>query len=163
LPSFAQWLARGNGRAEWRLGWYEEDVDAPADAVKAHKAESGTAGFETFLGTSVSSHLKAGVFTLSFRVREVGEGIRVTALEWWAPEGRPFVSKVKSWKKWPFIWFARIKIPVGTTPPFDALEPRFRQALEVAIHDSGGLVWLNAASLIPTKKFLKCLIDAYRG
>ncbi len=161
LPLFPQWLA-GEGRAEWRLGWYEEDVKPPTDAIDGLEKETGTRKFPTFIGASRSSDLKRGVFTLSFRVREVADAVRVSALEWWAPEN-VVRSKTKAWKDYPYIWFARVRVPAGARPPFNVREVRFRRALATTIYESGGLNWLRKTSLRPTKGFLELLSRNYEG
>ena len=105
IPSFPDWF-KGKGRAEWRLGWYEEDDKAPKDAVDKLEQETGTREYATYLGSHPDNDLKAGVFTLSFRVREEGDQIRISKLEWWVPETLTKTS-VKSWSDYRHIWFAR--------------------------------------------------------
>ena len=66
LPSFSEWFAGGDRRAEWRLGWYSEEVTAPRDAVKAFEEKTGTRKFAEFRSCSGPDDLKKGVFTLGF-------------------------------------------------------------------------------------------------
>ena len=153
LPSFQQWLSSGAGRAEWRLGWYEDDVPPPTDAVDVLEKETGSRKYATFLGVVRPDDLRAGVFTLSFRAQETAGGrVKLTAFEWWAPQTRTR-SRAKEWKDSPYVWFAHRRIPPGTRPPFNHNEPRFRMAFAAAIAESGGIEWLNRTSLKPTKLF----------
>lgn len=161
VPSFRLWFSGGRRRADWRLGWYEQDAVAPRDAIDALESETGSRRFATFLGAERASDLKAGVFTLSFQVRQISTGrIRVTAMEWWAPEVR-VRSHNRAWKDYPHLWFARRCIPHGTRPPFDARGQRFRRALAQAIEESGGLAWLREASTKPSRSFLGRLLRQY--
>ena len=161
IPSFRTWLSDGRRRAEWRLGWYDQGADAPRDALDAFESETGTRRFATFLGLERASDLKAGVFTLSFQVREMSTGrIKVTAMEWWAPEVS-VRSHNKGWKDYPHLWFARRRIPHGARPPFDAGERRFRRALAEVIEECGGLAWLGRTSTKPSRSFLERLRRRY--
>ncbi len=146
LPSFRKWLSSGGIRKPWRLGWYDGYADPPRDALDALEKKSGSDKFITYLGASRSHDLKVGIFTLSFLVKEAAGLTKVRDLEWWVPEFR-VRSQTKAWKDWPYIWFARRRIPVGTRPPFDASEKRFRRALAAAIRESGGLNWLYESTL----------------
>jgi hypothetical protein len=148
------------GRAEWRVGPYEEIVNPPRDAINELENQTGTRKFATFLGVPRRNNLKRGVFTLNFRVREHANSTRISALEWWAPE-TPVPSTAKAWKNY-VIWFARRRIPVGARPPFNALEPRFRRALAATINDSGGLRLFERSSK-PTQAFLERLKRHYEG
>lgn len=155
LPSFAQWLSAGDGRPEWRLGWYEEDAPAPKDAVAELEEEIGSRKHATFLGVRRPDDLEMGVFTLSFRIQQKVHGTtRISEFEWWAPGVRT-KTKEKTWKDEPYVWFPRgRKIPYGTRPPFNHKDSRFRRALNVAIQELGGLKWLEWSSLKPSKAFL---------
>ncbi|MEO8678659.1 MAG: hypothetical protein ABI665_06420 [Vicinamibacterales bacterium] len=158
LPSFREWLVTGEGRAEWRMGWYEDDVDAPGDVVKVRERETGSKDYSTFLGVARARYFQSGVFTLSFRVSQKKKGeLELREFEWWLPVVS-LRSKSKEFKDYPNIWFPRgRRIPHGTRPPFDHRDVRFRKALSAAIVDSGGLDWLRQASLRPSRTFLKNL------
>ncbi len=163
LPSFREWFAGGDGRKEWRLGWYDEYANAPRDAIRALEENTGTRKYADYLPCGGPHDLKLGVFTLSFRVRAVADGTKVSNLDWWVPDTPPIPTKVKSRLEYPYIWFARRRMPRGARPPFEARDSRFRAALKVAIDESGGYPWLENASLNPTKRFLERLERAYDG
>jgi len=159
LPLFPEWFVEG--RPEWRIGWYEEDANPPKDAVDELEHETGSRKYATFLSCSERSDLGAGVFTLSFCIRAVGGVTKIKSLEWWAPE-MATLTKKKSWNDWPWVWFGRVRIPDGTSPPFRC-DTQFRKALAETIDESGGLQWLKAASLKPTKAFLNRLYRRYES
>jgi len=159
LPSFPKWFV--GGRAEWKLGWYVEDAKPPKDAVDEFEQETGSRKFATFLACSQRSDLTAGVFTLSFCVREDADVTKIKSLEWWAPK-TAVRSKNKLWKDWPWIWFAQLRVPVGARPPF-RYDTRFKNALAETIDECGGIRWLQTASLKPTKLFLDRLYRNYES
>jgi hypothetical protein len=156
-PNFLRWLAR-EGRADWRLGWYEEDESPPSDSLDEFERARGTRKFATCLGARRSDDLRAGLFTLSFRIRESGGKCKITRYEWWVPE---LVARTrdKAWQDWPCIWFANVRIPDGARPPFNVADKRFRRAFAHSIQQYGGLDWLKKAPLAPTAAFL----DQVRG
>lgn len=162
--SFEDWLANDDGRAEWRLGSYEDTVPAaPEDAVNALEEETGSRKHQTFLGVQRGSDLQAGVFTLGFRVRTTKTGrVSVSELHWWAPEIRVSTGD-KEWSRWPYIWFARRLLPRGVRGPFDCRERRFQYALAAAIGNTGGVEKLLIAPLKPKKAFLNLLARHYRN
>jgi hypothetical protein len=157
--SFPDWLASGDGRQEWRLGWYDEDAKPPGDAVDALEEATGSRNFRTWSQTKRRSDFREGVFTLEFRVKARRGAVKVSELGWWAPRG-PFPTKATGWQDWPYIWFAQQRIPVGTRVPF-RVERRFRKALAAAINDSGGWRWLEKAPLKPSKAFLERVSKHY--
>jgi hypothetical protein len=159
LPSFPEWFSR-EGRADWRLGWYDEEADAPKDAVKGYEEETGTREFAAFMGTKSPHNFKIGVFTLNFRVREVANRVKLSAFGWWSPDTK-VQSSQKGWKDYPYIWFARTLIPAGTRPPFNAQDRRFRAAFQETINEMGGLKWLERGPLKPTKRFFDLLNRHY--
>jgi hypothetical protein len=161
-PSFHAWISAGDGRADWRIGWFTEDARAPRDAVDVLERETGSRNYSTYLAVARAGDLKAGVFTLSFKVRDTADGnVRVSSFEWWAP-GIATHSRHKDFKDYPHLWFPRgQRIPYGTQPPFDHRDSRFRRALAGAIRESGGTAWLFQASLKPSKTFLGILERQY--
>lgn len=84
----------------------------------------------------------------------------VSGLKWWAPE-IVVPTESRDFHDYPFLWFARVCVPLGTRPPFNAYELRFRQALAASISELGGLKWLTSASLKPTKAFLNLMSYHY--
>jgi len=162
-PSFAKWLSRGDGRAEWRLGWYDWDGDPPKDAIEQLEQEVGSKTYRTFLAVKRRNDLRAGVFTLGFRVAKAAERkFTISRLHWWAPETRVTTDN-KKWHAWPHIWFARRLLPKGERGPFDCRESRFLVALTAAIQDMGGAEWLSDAVPKPSKPFLDRLAHHYNA
>ncbi len=160
LPSLRDWFVAGDRRAEWCLGWYEENDNPPRDAVRALQEETGSPKFADFLGCARRSDLTAGIFALSFRARIVASGTKLTKFNWWVPE-IPSRTNVKAWQAYPYLWFACKRIPHGARPPFDAQDGRFQAALQEAINESGGLAWLRGTSLKPSKLFLERINRSY--
>lgn len=160
LPLYSQWLA-GAGRAEWRLG-YCQYGNPPKDAVEGLEQRTGSREFTTFCSTARRDDLKAGVFQLLFAASEVNGTVKVSNPSWWTP-ATVVRSNNKRWKTYPYCWFTRVDIPKGTRPPFKVSEARFRRAFAITISESGGLEWLNEASLRPTKTFLERLGNNYEA
>jgi len=159
--SFAKWLSRGNGRAEWRLGWYDEDCDPPRDAVEQLEQEAGSKAYKTFLAVKRRSDLRVGVFTLGFRVSKAAKGkLTISGLHWWAPETR-VTTDDKEWQTYPYIWFARRFLPKGERGPFDCRAPRFRASLVAAIQEMGGVEWLADVDPKPSTGFIDRLAHHY--
>jgi hypothetical protein len=162
LRTFDEWAA-DDARPEWRLGTYEVDEAPPDDAVRALEEETGSSRFVTYRGTMTKNSLAIGVFTLECRITASRKGIRLTQLNWWAPAAR-VPTRVKEWREFPHVWFARRRIPGGTHPPFELRSTRFRRALTKAIDEAGGLRWLNEleeSSLRPSRAFIQRMLRVY--
>ena len=158
LASFPQWMDR-EGRAEWRLGWYEEDADAPEDAINELENTQGTREFATFLGVTNTNNLKKDIPTLGFLVYENAGVTKISDLDWWVPI-RQVPSTAKAWKDY-VIWFAgKRRVHVGAEPPFNARDRRFRRALEATIQELG-IPKLREEPRRPSSAFLKMLRQHY--
>jgi len=131
--SFREWISAGDSRPDWRLGWYTDHVRAPKDAINELEDETGSRKYVTFLAVERPRDLQTAVFTLSFLVRQTsGDNVRIRKLEWWAPALRTR-SRDKSFRDYPYVWFPEgPRIPIGTQPPFNHKDRRFRRALEDA-------------------------------
>lgn len=161
LMSFAEWLSSGKLRQEWRLGWWDTLGEAPEDAVQKLEEETGSRQFATFLGVKRASDLRKSVFTLSFEaLPQPQERIRLRRFEWWAPETRVLTTS-SDCREYPYLWFARRRIPQNTIPPFDHHDSVFRRALARTIREMGGMKWLKNAPLKPSAKYLRLLEDHF--
>ena len=160
LPLFKDWLKRGNSAAGWRLGWYEDEALAPRDAIEKLGESTGSPRYVRFLGVSSRNSLSKGIPTLGCRIREQGDGVRLSNLEWWVPEHYARTA-MKGWHDYPHVWFAQhSRMPTGTRPPFDCREPRFRLALAATIKGQ------TSISNTPVKvggRFLAALTRHYKN
>lgn len=150
--TFGQWLAAGKNRELWRLGWYDEDGDAPGDTI-----DDETSDHQRYLAVRKKGFLSDDRFVLEVLVVQDSTGdISISGLDWWIPELYR-KSEDAAWRSFPHVWFANDDPSTGLRRPFWAKEPRFKWAIEKTLMELGGLPWLYKHSLDPNAKFLERL------
>lgn len=153
-PTFGEWFSSGASRAEWRLGWYDDDVAAPGDTIDEETSDLN------YLAIAKKSSLKEGVFTLNFLVETRKRGVALSDFYWWLP-GPYRKTNHRAWCKYPHLWFWTPTPPSSLLRPFKTSEPRFQKALEKVLSELGGVRWLRDHSLAPTSSFLSLLHKRY--
>jgi hypothetical protein len=163
MRGFLEWrrLKRNSDKANFRLFWWEDDVDPPRDALQAVKQETGSYKYYGFINTHSTENYKKGDWVLCFRVsRDKNGAIRPSRLEWFIPEvlGK---TRSKAWGDYNRFWF-QLK---GYFPPvpFSLKDPIFKQALTKVLIEYGNNVGNVVKNGIePTAAFLTSLEKTYR-
>lgn len=161
--SFLAWYKMGDGRQPWRLSWYTDDVNPPADAIHQLEEESGSDKFRNFFAVERRSDLSPKEFTLDLYVHcRRGRSVTIGRPSWWIPETcKKSVSK--EWKECPYVWFAQNRPARELDAPFDAQDPTFIAALRHTIEDIGGADAIDGEPNVPEAALLRKLAHHYRA
>jgi hypothetical protein len=165
LPSlpFIEWYEGGASKQPWRWGWYDEDNSAPSDTTSRLADETGSGKYWRVLGVERQNILSPNEFTMNLLVQGRANGrVKIGRPSWWIPE-ICIKSSSKSWKDYPFLWFAQTAPSADLRPPFDERDPAFVKALRKTIDDFGGVNVIYTEPRVPKAAFLQALANHYRS
>jgi hypothetical protein len=174
LPSFGGWLASPQ-RKMWQVNYWTEEVDWPKDTI----AKTGRLPledvdpldlYEHFTSDSNPHKLHSGVPTLEFGADKDEWKLnrkRDKAPFWWYPEedeSLKFETTDKRFKKHPYVWVCRKKVPSGAEAPFNATEDTFLEALDATVRVLGDKIERLSGPMGPASdEFIDVLTRNYRS